>query len=146
MLAPYSSPMTIKKEDYNSSRTHLDDGYQNSLVSIPNIRNNDGSYKDPAKFGVFVEPIDITLNGRDTADIIVKNDEVLLRAGKHFPFQRAEIPTPNPNRAFLQLSKLGLKKETGNPEKIQKFVDKNEPVKYLVEYRCSTPNSSVNLF
>lgn len=146
MMAPYSSPMTIKKEDYNSSRTHLDDGYQNSLASLPNIRNNDGSYKDPAKSGVFVEPVDISLNGRDTADMVVKDNEILLRAGKHFPFQRAEIPTPNPNRAFLQLTKLGLKKDTGNSEKIQKFVDKNEPVKYLVEYRCSTQNSSVNLF
>jgi hypothetical protein len=146
MIAPFSSPLYVKQEDFRSSKIHLDDGYDNSPLSVPNIKNINGTYKDPAKSGVFSEPVDITINGRDTADLIIKKNDVLLRAGKHFEFQRGEVPVINNNRAFLQLSKLGLKKETGNPEKIQKFVDKNEPVKYLVEYRCSTPNSSVNLF
>jgi len=146
MLAPYSSPMTIENENYNSSRTHLDDGYQNSLVSLPNIKNNDGSYKDPSKIGVFVDPIDISLNGRDSADVIVKDNEILLRAGKHFSFNRGQVPTPNPNRAFLQLTKFNDKKTFGEPEKIKKFVERIDQVKFLIEYRCSTQNSSVNLF
>ena len=146
MIAPFSSPTTIKEENYNSSRTHLDDGYQNSLVSLPNIKNTDGSYKDPAKTGVFVDPVDISLNGRDSADIIVKDSEVLLRAGKHFDFTRNEIPSPNPKRAFLQLTNLKQRKSVGNPEEIQKLTKNTQQVKYLVEYRCSTPNSSVNLF
>jgi len=146
MVAPFSSPTTIKEEDYNSSRTHLDDGSQNSKVSLPNIKNNDGSYKDPSKTGVFVDPIDISLNGRDSADVIVKDNEVLLRAGKHFDFTRNEIPSPNPKRAFLQLTNLKQKKSVGNVEEIQKLTKIVDQVKYLVEYRCTTPNSSVDLF
>ena len=146
MLAPYSSPTTIKSENYNSSRTHLDDGYQNSLKRLQNIKNNDGTYKDPLKTGVFVDPVDISLNGRDSADIIVKDNEVLLRAGKHFPFSMGEIPTPNPNRAFLQLTKFNEKRTLGESEKIKKFTQRVDQVKYLIEYRCSTQNSSVNLF
>ena len=72
MVGPFSSPMTILDEDYRSSKTHLDDGYDNSLISIPNIKNIGGSYKDPSKAGVFAEPIDISIQGRDTADIIIK--------------------------------------------------------------------------
>ncbi len=146
MIAPFSSPTTIKEENYNSSRTHLDDGYQNSLSSLPNIKNNDGSYKDSSKTGVFVDPIDISLNGRDSADVIVKDNEILLRAGKHYDFVRNEIPAPNPKRAFLQLTNLKQKKSVGNPEEILKFKDRIDQNKYLIEYYCTTQNSTVNLF
>jgi len=146
MIAPFSSPTTIKEENYNSSRTHLADGTQNSKASLPNIKNNDGSYKDTSKTGVFVDPIDISLNGRDSADVIVKDNEVLLRAGKHYDFVRNEIPAPNPNRAFLQLTNLKQKKLTGTPESILKFKDRIDQNKYLIEYYCTTQNSTVNLF
>jgi hypothetical protein len=146
MMAPFSSPTTIKEENYNSSRTHLDDGAQNSKISLPNVKNNNGTYKDTSKSGVFAEPIDVSINGRDTADIIIKKDDILLRAGKHFNFVRNEIPSPNPKRAFLQLSNLKQKKSTGSPETISKLKDKIDQNKYLIEYYCTTQNSAVNLF
>ena len=146
MVGPFSSPMTILEEDYRSSKSGLDDGYDNSLQSIPNIKNTGGAYADPSKRGVFAEPIDISIQGRDTADIIIKKDDILLRAGKHFEAQRGEVPAVNNHRAFLQLSKLDKIQKFGEPETFKKLVDRKDQLKYLIEYYCTTMNSSVGIF
>lgn len=146
MVGPFSSPMTILEEDYRSSKTHLDDGYDNSLKSIPNIKNTGGTYKDPSKAGVFAEPIDISIQGRDTADIIIKKDDVLIRAGKHFDAQRGEVPVVNNNRAFLQLSKLDKIQKYGEPESFTKLVDRKDQIQFLIEYYCTTTNTQVDVY
>jgi hypothetical protein len=146
MIAPYSSPTTIKYEDYRSSRTNLDDGNQNSTVSLPFIKDSNGVYSDKEKRGVFVEPIDISLNGRDSADIILKESEVLLRSGKHFSFERGQIPTPNERRGFLQMSYFDKLKTYGEDKKVVRLSPNVESVRYLIEYQCSTLNTSVDSF
>jgi hypothetical protein len=146
MLAPFSSPLYIKQEDFRSSKIHLDDGYDNSPASVPNIKNINGSYKDSSKTGVFSEPVDITINGRDSADLIIKKNDVLLRAGKHFEFERGEIPVINNNRAFLQLSKLDKITRYGEPQTYTKLVDRKDQLKFLIEYYCNTMNTQVDVF
>ncbi len=146
MIAPYSSPTTIKNEDFRSSNTHLDSGYQNSTVSLPFIKDSNGEYADKNKKGVFVEPIDISINGRDSSDIILKESELLLRAGKHLAFQRGEIPTPNEKRSFLQMSYFNKIKTYGEDKKLIRLVPNVEPVKYLIEYQCSTLNTQQDVF
>lgn len=146
MLAPFSSPLYIKKEDFRSSKINLEDGYDNSSISVPSIKNNNNTYKDPAKAGVFSEPVDITINGRDTADVIIKDNDVLLRAGKHFKFERGEIPVINNNRAFLQLSKLTDTVKYGEPQSFTKLVDRKDQLKFLIEYYCTTMNTQVDVF
>jgi hypothetical protein len=146
MIAPYSSPTTIKNEDFRSSNTHLDSGYGNSTVSIPFIKDSNGQYADKEKKGVFVEPVDISINGRDSSDIIIKESELLLRAGKHFTFQRGEIPSPNENRAFFQMSYFDKVKIYGDDKTITRLLPNVEGVKYLIEYQCSTLNTTVDVY
>jgi hypothetical protein len=146
MVAPFSSPTTIKFEDFRSSRTHLDSGYGNSTISLPFIKDSNGEYSDKDKKGVFVEPVDISINGRDSADLILKEKEVLLRSGKHFSFERGQIPTPNENRAFFQMSYFDKVKTYGEDKKITRLSPNVEPVKYLIEYQCSTLNTTVDSF
>jgi hypothetical protein len=146
MIAPFSSPMTIKYEDYRSARTNLASGNQNSKISLPNIKDCDGKYFDSEKQGVFSEPIDISLNGRDSSDIIIKESEVLIRAGKHVEFERSEVPFPNINRAFLQMSLFNKKTIDKEPVEVQKLEKNVESIKYLVEYQCSTINTSADVF
>lgn len=146
MIAPNSSPLYIKGEDSRSSKINFDDGYDNSTISVPNIKNNNNTYKDPAKAGVFSEPVDIVINGRDTADLIIKDNDIILRAGKHFNFERGEIPVVNNNRAFLQLSKLTDTVKYGEPQSFTKLVERKDQLKFLIEYYCTTMNTQVDVF
>jgi uncharacterized protein Veg len=106
MISTYSSPLTIKYEDDSSSQTRLSSGYVNSTSRIPPIKNQNGTYKNEKSNGVFPEPVDISLNGRGTADVVIKENDVLLRAGKHKEFTTGQIPDFEPKRAFFQLSKF----------------------------------------
>jgi hypothetical protein len=92
LVGPYSSPTTIFKEDYRSSRTHTDMGNSNSRASLPNIKDPySKNYPNNNNAGVFPEPEDISIRGRGTSDMIIKNNDLLLRAGKHKPFKTGEI-------------------------------------------------------
>jgi hypothetical protein len=144
MIGPFSSPTTIKYEDYRSSRTNLSSGSQNK--KFQNVKDGTGQYKDQEKKGVFTEPSDVTINGRDTADLIIKEKEILLRAGKHLEAQSNEIPFPNNNRAFLQMSLFDKVTTEKDPVEAQRQISNVEPIKYLIEYQCSTINTSSNVF
>jgi hypothetical protein len=147
MIAPYSSPTTIEFEDRKSSRTRLASGKQNSTRSLPPIKNGDGEYKNPLQNkGVFVEPMDISINGRDTADMILKNNELVLRAGKHLPFERGQIPVSNTKRAFLQLTNFDKKTSFGDPTEYKVISNETQKIKYLIEYYCLTPETQADVF
>jgi hypothetical protein len=147
VIGNYSSPTTIKFEEQYSSRTNYDGGNNNSKVSLPKIKNNvDGKYFKQSSKGVFAEPIDISINGRDTADLIIKKDEVLLRAGKHKDFKTGEIPDANDKRAFLQLTKLGTKKTFGDPKSLVRLEQNTQQLKYLIEYDVYNPESQPKVF
>lgn len=146
MMDQYSSPTTINFEDVNSAQLRSDAGYSVSSKSFPPIKNNDGEYTEQNYKGVFVEPVDISINGRDTADLIIKKDEILLRAGKHNPFKSNEIPTANPNRGFLQISKFDSKFNFGEPQAKLRLVNEKIPIKYLFEYDVINPENEFSAF
>jgi hypothetical protein len=146
MIAPYSSPMTIKYEDYRSAQTQLDSGNQNSRTSLPDILDCGSQYLDQEGKGVFAEPIDITISSRDTSDIILKDRDLLLRSGKHLTFERGERPLPNNNRAFIQMSYFDKIKNYLEPTQYTKLETNSEAIKYLVEYQCSTINTQADAF
>jgi hypothetical protein len=147
MIAPYSSPTTINFEDFQSARTRLDFGRQNSSVSFPPIKNGNGEFKNPTQNkGVFVEPSDISLNGRDSADIIIKNNELILRAGKHLPFKRGQIPVANDNRAFIQLTNYDKQTVNGATKEYRRLTKENLKIKYLIEYYCLNPETQFDVF
>jgi hypothetical protein len=102
--------------------------------------------KDPISFvikgqakGIYPEPGDNALLGRGTADVIVKENEVLVRAGKNVPTQTANfnIPTPRLNRSFLQLSNFELERTEKDPIKKTFFTNKSQLVKKLVEWEVT---------
>lgn len=146
MMDQFSSPTTTNFEDVNSAQLRSDAGYSNSSENFPPIKNNDGNYVNDSSKGVFAEPVDISLNGRDTADLIIKKDEILLRAGKHNPFKSNEIPTANTNRGFLQISKFDTKFKFGLPQARIRLVDQKIPIKYLFEYDVLNPENEFSAF
>jgi hypothetical protein len=146
LIGSYSSPATINFENYSSAQTNLDSGSKNSKKKLQPIKNNNGTFKNDNNKGVFAEPVDISLNGRDTADIIIKQDEVLLRAGKHKKFRTGEIPEADQTRAFLQLTKNYTKLSFGTPEVKTRLIPNEKPIKYLIEYDVINPDNQFSAF
>jgi hypothetical protein len=133
IIAPFSSAYNSDNESAKTSQTFLNQGTLYSKESLPNILDPDGKVPEKSK-GVFAEPMDISFQGRDTSDIILKKNDVLLRAGKHKKFRRGEIPESDTKRAFLQLSKFDKKITLLDPE-IRYKLEKTDPlITYLVEY------------
>jgi hypothetical protein len=146
MMDQYSSPTSINFEDVNSAQLRTDAGYSNSSKSFPPIKNPDGTYTEDNYKGVFAEPLDISINGRDTADLIIKKDDILLRAGKHNPFKSNEIPTANTNRGFLQISKFDSKFNFGLPQAKLRLINESFPINYLIEYDIINPENEFSAF
>lgn len=145
VIAPYSSPTTTNDESYKTSATHTNAGAQFSLQDLPNIKDADGKIPEKS-IGVFAEPVDISFQGRDTSDLILKKNDVLLRAGKHKKFRRGEIPESEPKRAFLQLSKFDLKTKLSDPEIRIKLESQDQLLKYLIEYDILNPENTQDAF
>ena len=95
---------------------------------------------------MFAEPIDISFNGRDSADIIIKENELILRAGKHKPFSSGQIPVADDGRAYVQLSKYFSKTSYGEPESETRLVKNDVPIKYLIEYDVQNPENPYSAF
>jgi len=144
IIAPFSSPTATEYEDFKSSATHLSSGIQNDRVKFPPMKNIKGKYTKMEYKGVFAEPTDIALKGRGTSDLILKNNDVILRTGKHkYDSENKLIPIINDGRAFLQLSKFDSKTVVGPEETIYKLEKTDPQIKYIVEYDVYNPGASV---
>lgn len=140
---PINRIQNVGFENFNQSGKYTDiKGIQ--VLGAKDIRNPDGTYKDIDPDGVFPNPGDVAQIGRGSTDVIHTNDTLLIRAGKFKgKLTGNSNPVGNPNRAFLQLSKFGIKTTVGKP---QVFVDtkvKNLQVKYLVEWDIINPENQL---
>ena len=143
----FSSPTTTGYEYYQGGNKFTGTGTQ--LKNPKPLKNQDGTYTDQAVHkGVFPEPGDNALLGRGSADVIVKQDEVLIRAGK---FKGTQLqpnipPVANQQRGFLQLTRFNQSK-VGLPSKL--VAQTNEvtvQVKYLIEWTITNPENMDNKF
>ncbi len=140
---PINRIQNIGLENFNQSGKYTDiKGIQ--VLGAKDLRNTDGTYKDIDPDGVFPNPGDVAQIGRGSTDVIQTNDTLLIRAGKYKGKLTGNAnPVGNPNRAFLQLSKFGIKTTIGKP---QVFVDtkvKNLQIKYLVEWDITNPENQL---
>ena len=113
-----------------------------------NIKNQNGTW--PAKSvlkGIFPEPGDNALLGRGSADVVVKETDLLLRAGKYssVPQSNNETP-PNVNRAFIQLSIFDRTKVADNTQQEITTKPITLAVKHLIEWVILNPENTVDKF
>lgn len=118
------------------------------IAPAPPLKNKDGSYSNQVTKGVFPEPGDNAILGRGSADLIVKQDEVILRAGKFRGdnLQPNIPPVGNVNRGFLQLSRFGSTKETLSPKTFFELRENVVLVNYLIEWSLANPENTQDKF
>jgi len=98
--------------------------------------------------GVFPEPTDNSVLGRGSADVIVKEEEVLIRAGKFkgATLQPNVVPTANQQRAFLQLSRFPKSTIDNPPKTAVELKEVVVGVNYLIEYNILNPENVQDKF
>lgn len=140
----FSSPMTTPFEYYEGAKKFLAQGerIEKSLA----LKNTDGTYKDKISFGVFPEPGDNAIMGRGSADLVIKENEVLLRAGKITELSKNKFPVENSNRAFLQLSLFTQKKILGEPVSDVTIEQDVISINKLIIWDIDNLENSVNVF
>lgn len=127
---PFSDPRTSPFEYYQGSKKFLATG--NRIIQNSSIKNTDGTYKESKSKGVFPEPGDNAILGRGTADIVIKENEVLIRAGKTNELSKNRLPVGNTLRSFLQLSNFTETKIAGEPETRFSFTENINVVKKVI--------------
>jgi len=164
---PFATPINLNNEEFENAKTHLDSGSRinqptNIKVNLSTqgaqrlqeARNNLGQNEDKVNLGytndktkgIFPEPGDNALLGRGSADLVIKENEVLLRAGKYKNLQPPNMPDANGRRAFLQLSNFDFRKTLGAEQKRKRLVKNDTFIKYLIEYNIYNPENTQNKF
>jgi hypothetical protein len=143
----FYSPTSTSFQYYEGGNKGLGTGIQ--IANPKPLKNQDGTYTDKEIHkGVFPEPGDNSLLGRGNADVIVKENEILIRAGKFQgkTLQPNVVPVANQQRGFLQLSKFdSIKKETGG-KTILELIPEIVLTKYLIEYNILNPENEQDKF
>jgi hypothetical protein len=95
--------------------------------------------------GIFAEPGDNAIYGQGSTDIILKSDELLLRAGKT-DMTPNKVNVVNYQRGFLQMSYFKTDSSIKDPVVVNSQKIDETPVKKLIEYRIDNLENTFNLF
>jgi hypothetical protein len=143
----FYSPTSTNFQYFQGADKGMGTGIQ---ISEPKpLKNIDGSYTDKEVHkGVFPEPGDNSLLGRGSADVIVKENEILIRSGKFKgkSLQPNTPPVANQQRGFLQLSKFDSIKQNFGSKKIYELKPETVLTKYLIEYNILNPENIEDKF
>jgi hypothetical protein len=141
---PKSTPRNLEKETNVITRSVFSEG--SNIAPQPSIKNKNGEYKNVLSKGVFAEPGDIGLYSQGRSDIILKDDEVLIRSMKTKTLYQDTEPEVYEKRSFIQLSNFNrsskqepVKKYT-EPKQIKTFLSK------LIEYDIINIDNPLRIF
>jgi hypothetical protein len=136
---PITRPQNNSKEDWKNSQSMLATG--EFFKQANQLRDRKTGITDPKIYGIYPEPGDNAILGRGTADVVVKENDVLIRAGKLDPLKSSSadfnIPVPNDKRSFLQISTSPLEKIKGEPKTVTEYIKESRQVKNLVEWEIT---------
>lgn len=153
---PFTSPMLSGFEESSSPKNYVLTNQipkNNTPLRIPDFNLYQGGQPREAAvpvntFGIFPEPGDNGILGRGSADMVLKKDTVLLRAGKYegVDMTNTTLPKSNTKRSFVQLSSFTV---TRNEEKSDVFIGRREQIlfiQYLVEWNIYNPANTADSY
>jgi hypothetical protein len=115
----FSSPMSLPYENLQSANKFTSLG--NRVLGLLALKDKNGTHKSDKSKGIFPEPGDNALLGRGAADVIVKPNTVLLRAGKTKRLDTSKQPIANNTRAYVQLSSFDTQVVSKKPQSFLKL-------------------------
>lgn len=143
--AMFSSPTTSPFEYYVGAQKFTGVGVQ--FTNPLPIKNQDGTYTNNLAKGVFPEPGDNALLGRGNADIVVKENGVLIRANKiKGTLKQNTLPVGNDRGGFLQLTKFDINKTYDSTKNFTELLDDVVMTNYVVEYQIINPENTQNKY
>jgi hypothetical protein len=143
----FSSPTSTFKEFNFGANKFTGTGFQ--IENPKPLKNQNGTYTDNGIHeGVFPQPGDNAILGRGSADMVVKQDEILLRAGKFKgeTLQPNVVPVGNSQRGFFQLTKFNSVKQSLAPKTYFELKENVLLTKYLIEWVVNNPENSQDRF
>jgi hypothetical protein len=141
---PISSPMASIYE-YNAA-AKKDTAMGDRIKSSLKLLTKNKEYFKKESYGVFPEAKDNAFLGRGTTDIILKEDDVLIRAGKVKTLNKEILPVGNVNRAFIQLSRFTSKKIELPPETQIRMTEDVKVVKKMIVWNITTLENEQDKF
>lgn len=137
---PLTSPMNSQLETSESIQNYMltgkIDDTNRRVRGVPEIK------------GIYPEPGDVSILGRGSSDLVIKENEVLLRAGKYSDTytNSKDLPTINDKRSFIQLTNTKQKKQDKSLETLITFEENVTTVKYLIEWGILNPENNFNAY
>jgi hypothetical protein len=147
-----TNPFNVAEESFEQTLANTSQGFNTILGKQfkSKLKNIFGKreYQDPGLFkGIFAEPGDNSFYGRGTSDIILKKDEVLIRAGKTTTMIGNSMSnTINEKRGFLQMSYYRTEYLPEESEKQQTSIIDESPLRKLIEYVLFNPENTMDKF
>jgi hypothetical protein len=140
-----SSVMSVSYENCVTAKTNLAPG--TNFKSQPDLKQPKGRIPERT-FGIFPEPEDNAILGRGTADLILKDDTALLRAGKSNDIvgPKTKLPTENEKRSFVQLTNFKTKQKNQPKKSSTKASFDYSQLKLLVEWHIENPDNPLKIF
>lgn len=151
---PKTSPFNIVFEEYNNSKVNTSQGFNTRVKPPLKSQTINGPGLKPWTpshlYGIWAEPGDNAIYGQGTTDLILKPDEVLIRAGKKSTMRPNDIPTNedkrNLNLGFLQISNYRTKKYTLAEESTTTEEIDESDLKFLIEYELINPENAQDVY
>ena len=144
IAGPISSPMKIAFENYTDAKKFL--AFGDRFKEDVAIKDSDGNYVNKKIKGVFPEPEDVSFQGRGPSDLVIKGNEILMRAGTTNSLKPGVLPSSNPNRGFLQISNFTNTTIKGKESKTRRTQIQSKYLSKLVEWTIINPENQSNSF
>ena len=151
---PKTSPFNIAFEEYNNAKVNTSQGFNTKIkpplksvtIGGPGLKPWSPSHL----YGIWAEPGDNAIYGQGTTDLILKKDEILLRAGKKSTMLPNDIPISedkrNLNLGFLQISNYRTKPFNLSEESTTTNEIDEAPLKFLIEYELINPENAQDVY
>jgi len=140
-----TTPLRLVYENFQNGKESTPLGY--NISKNKNLKEYGGNIP-PATFGIFPEPEDNALLGRGSTDIILKENELMLRAGKTLSLvqDNLSLPVAFDNRAFMQLTLFKSTTQNLPIESTQRqFID-YQNINYIIEWDIENPENEQDTF